>query len=541
MKPEIRPMRPDDWITAPIWPGQYCNPEPLTGFGRRDGWGGTVLHPADGDGELEAILAQRYAALRARYRARYPGLYLERYTFRMPYWQGPDLPASEDYALVDAPEPLVTTSVSALLVPKAQVQGAAMGFYFQGDQLPSLRERMQGTVFRGIAGNLGYFYTGGLIGNEPGRARPWAHNVRYPGFPLPTILSYIGFHLAREGATAQVYSSFLGANPAAVGVRRDGAVEVLSQLEIAWYEVTLGGQQFAVEAIDDPHADGQDVALFTPALRTDEVERYIAAAEAAAGAADGWQTYAAMVPLADADERIHVFVANRGDGQIPIEEAIALWEGPAPVPSFGAVLSFKRSYFESLFGHAERFRRQVLGTRVQIVPHGGTPFDDYAHMMGGFVPAVVDGEHVLCRETASQVVHSLSRYSSATSPIALAAQESRNFDLYIREPAGVLVQTDEHIGWVLFDGRHELSIGASVVDVGVLLLKLQAAGMLPAVQHAAFVDGGSAMKVYHVVSDEDTVQLDLLNRVAAGPRNRAGADPEGLNLYTTLVLRLAGE
>jgi hypothetical protein len=537
MKPEIRPMRPDDWISAPIWPGQYCNPEPLTGFGRQDGRGGTVLHPVHGDSGLEAILAQRYAALRARY----PGLCLERYAFRMPFWQGPVLPVSEDYALVDAPDPLVTTSVSALLVPKAQVQDAAMGFFFQGDHLPSLRERMQGTVFRGIAGNLGYYYTPGLIGNEPGRARPWAHNVRYPGFPLPTILPYIGFHFAREEATGAVYASFLGANPAAVGIRRDGTVEVLSQLETSRYEVTLGGQQFAVEAIDDPHAAAQDVALFTPALRTAEVERYIAAAEACAGAADGWQTYAAMVPLADADERIHVFVANRGDGRLPIEEAIALWEGPAPVPSFGAVLSFKRPYFESLFGSAERFRRHHLGTRVQIAPHGGTPFDDYVQVMGGLVPAVVDGEHVLCKDTAKQVLQSLGRYSGATSPIALAAQESRNFDLYIREPAGVLVQTDEHIGWVLFDGRHELSIGASVVDVGVLLLKLQAEGMLPVIEQAAFVDGGSAMKAYHVVSDEESVQLDLLNRVAAGPRNRAGADPEGLNLYATLALRLAGE
>jgi hypothetical protein len=536
--PEIRPMRPDDYerVSLPIPPGLYSGPKPPPGFSRRDGRGGTILLPVYGDGEMEAILAQRYAALRARY----PGLLLERYVARMPFWQGPAVPSSEDYALVDAPEPLVTTSVSALLVPKAQIQGAAMGFFFQGDHLPSLRERMQGTVFRGITGNLGYYYTPGLIGNEPRWARPWAHNVRYPDFPLPTILSYIGFHLTREGATGEVYSSFLGANPAAVGIRRDGAVDVLSQLEIARYEVTLGGQRFAVEAIDDPHTAGRDVALFTPALRTVEVEGYIAATEACAGAADGWQTYAAMVPLADADERMHVFVTNEGDGQFPIEKAIALWEGPAPVPSFGAVLSFKRAYFESLFGHAERFRRHVLGTRVQIVPHGGTPFGDYVRMLGGFVPAVVDGEHILCVDTASQVLHSMSRYSSANSPIALAAQESRNFDLYIREPAGVLIQTEEHIGWVLFDGRHELSIGASVVDVGVLLHKLQAGGMLPAIDQAAFVDGGSAMKVYHVVSDEETVQLDLLNRVAAGPRNRAGADPDGLNLYTTLALRLAG-
>jgi hypothetical protein len=39
--------------------------------------------------------------------------------------------------------------------------------------------------------------------------------------------------------------------------------------------------------------------------------------------------------------------------------------------------------------------------------------------------------------------------------------------------AGVLVQTADRIGWVLFDRRHELSIGASVVDVAVILKALQ--------------------------------------------------------------------
>jgi hypothetical protein len=527
-------MRPDDWLPVPIEVGQYANPKPLTGYRRRDGLAGNVLHPIHGDDCFEATLACRRGAVRSRY----PGLWLERHTFRMPHWQGPEPPSAEDYVPVDAPEPLVTTSLSVLLVPRTQVQEAALGFYFQGDQLPSLRERMQGTAFQGIAGNLGYYMTAALIGNDPQRAKAWAHNVRYPAYPLPTILSYIGFHLAREEATGEVYSSFLGANPGAVGIRRDGTVEVLSKLDIARYEVVLGGRRLAVEAIDDPHAVGQDVALFTPALRTVEVERHIAAMEACAGAADGWQRYAAMVPLADAGERIHVFVANQGDGRFPIEKAIAVWEGPAPVPSFGAVLSLKRAYFESLFGRAEKFRRHIVGTRVQIVPHGGTPFDDYVRMMGGFVPAVVDGEHILCRASINQVLRSLSRYSSATSPIAQTAQESRNFDLYVREPAGVLVQTGEHVGWVMFDGRHELSIGASVVDVGVLLHKLQTTGMLPALEQAVFVDGGSAMKAYHVVSDKENVQLELLNRVAAGSRNRAGADPDGLNLYTLLALQL---
>jgi len=103
-----------------------------------------------------------------------------------------------------------------------------------------------------------------------------------------------------------------------------------------------------------------------------------------------------------------------------------------------------------------------------------------------------------------------------------------------------LVQTKDQIGWVLFDGRHELSIGASVVDVAVILKMLEDDRVFDGkVKHAVFVDGGSAMKVYAVKSDDTVLTLDLLNRVAAGSRNGPGADPNGLNLYTLLKLSLS--
>jgi hypothetical protein len=106
--------------------------------------------------------------------------------------------------------------------------------------------------------------------------------------------------------------------------------------------------------------------------------------------------------------------------------------------------------------------------------------------------------------------------------------------------AGVLVQTADRIGWVLFDGRHERSIGASVVDVAMILNALQAMGTLGGeVRNGVFIDGGSAMKAYAIRCDTAAITLDLLNRVAAGSRNGPGADPDGLNLYTPLRLGLA--
>ncbi len=99
------------------------------------------------------------------------------------------------------------------------------------------------------------------------------------------------------------------------------------------------------------------------------------------------------------------------------------------------------------------------------------------------------------------------------------------------------MQTHDRIGWALFDGRHELSIGASVVDAAKMLKMLEEDGAFGGkVEQAVFVDGGSAMKVYAVESDGENVTLDILNRVAAGSRNGPGADLDGLNLYTLLKL-----
>jgi len=115
---------------------------------------------------------------------------------------------------------------------------------------------------------------------------------------------------------------------------------------------------------------------------------------------------------------------------------------------------------------------------VQIIPVGGLDFDRYQHIMGGFVPAVIDGRHLYAVDTVTQALRNLGQFGNATSPIAQTGRETRNFDPHRREPAGLLIQTQHHTGWVLFDGRHELSIGASVIDAALLLRTLETAGHL---------------------------------------------------------------
>ena len=77
------------------------------------------------------------------------------------------------------------------------------------------------------------------------------------------------------------------------------------------------------------------------------------------------------------------------------------------------------------------------------------------------------------------------------------------------------------------------------MDAAQILHKLQLEGLFGEdIEHAVFIDGGSAAKIYYAESNTRTVDLRLLNRVAAGSRNGPGNDPDGLNFYTLLTLAL---
>jgi len=449
----------------------------------------------------------------------YRGAHVSRHHVKMPYWDRNDPLIPQNYALVAAPERLTTTSITVVMVPQRQIKDAEMGFFFDGATLPTLRERLTGVPFRGLAGNLGYFMTPGLIQHK----FPWSHNVRYPDFPLAPIRSYIGFHLFQDKASGETYGSFQGAHPAAVGITQDGRVDIMPRLEITRYRVTLWGETFDVASINDATSP-DEAMLFTPAFWSPKVGDHV----------EDWETVAPEIPL---PHRVNLFIANEGNGRVPVEKVVKVWEGRAPLPSFGAVLSFDKAYFQARFVKPSSFR--FLDQRLRIEPLEGTDLTEYVQIMGGFVPVVADGQHLYCVETVDQARERLRDHGNATSPIAQCGRESRNFDLRIREPAGVFVQTGDQIGWVLFDGRHELSIGASIVDVTRILKILQDEGVFQdKIRHGFFIDGGSAMKVYDIKSDGTEIALLPLNRIAPGSRNGPGADPDGLNLYTLLKLGL---
>ena len=263
-KPEPRFMRPSDWTEATIEQNRYFNREgPITGYESVGGQGEKPLHPArvfDFEDELRET--------HRRFRETYPGVIASRYHVKMPYWEREVRTLPRNYAFVETPQRLTTTSVTVVMAPDHvrrsagephRDNGASMGFYFNGDELPSLRERLErergeGVHFEGLAGNLGYYMTEMLVAR--GRL-PWAHNYRYPEeFHLSPTKSYIGFHLFEDQVSGAVYGSFQGAHPAAVGIRRDGRAEFVPRLQIAGYLVTLWGQAFDVDSIDVPEPRG---------------------------------------------------------------------------------------------------------------------------------------------------------------------------------------------------------------------------------------------------------------------------------------------
>lgn len=259
-------MRPDDWHPSVIKPGRHFNELPLTGFVQTDRPVGSILHPADNREDFEGKLLKAHTA----FELAYPFVNISRYHIKMPFWRGLELPTTQDFSFIDAPQGLSTTSITVILVPSNQIESASMGFHFQSKELPSLRERLQNKHFQGLIGNLGYFMTKDLINKK----YSWSHNTRYPAFPLSDIPSYIGFHWF-NGASKQVSAAFDGIHPTAIGIHKSGKIDILPDLKIDSYIVTLGTKKILIDSINNPDAIKQDVLLFTPALKTPEIEETI--------------------------------------------------------------------------------------------------------------------------------------------------------------------------------------------------------------------------------------------------------------------------
>ena len=515
-----RYMRLDDWSEVRVKRIPHLNHlcVPI-GYNRKDGVMGNTLLPA-------CIFEDTLEEVFKRVRTKFPEIQLSRLHVKMPYWNSSYSVIPDLYSFVPRAVNLSSTAVTVVLVPNTNRESKekpVLEYGYNGHDLLSLRDRLDNDslVFEGIIGNLGYYMTENLIEG----ILDWTHNKRYPEkYHLKTTKSFLGFYMRRDNKTRELYSSFSGAHPSALAVKKTGEIEIIPALEIDSYQIKIATKEFKVNCINPDAVNNDKLALFTPGIWTPEIEANI----------ENWKSYAPMIPVREEAGRVNLFITNEGNGRYPVEKVVKVWKGGAPIPAFGAVLSFDKKYFSELFGD-----RDLTDIPVQIVPDGSTDFKLYNQIFGGFVPVVINKKHLYDVEKVEDLVDNLHIYGNALSPIAQAGRETSNFDPYVREPAGVLIQTEDKIGWVMFDGRHELSIGVSVADVAKLVKKLQDDNAFDGeIINAVFIDGGSAMKAYGVKKDEGKLVLDLLNRAAAGARNGPGDDSDGLNLYSLLKLPL---
>lgn len=508
------------WVPQTIAAGAYFNSAPIAGFKMAQGPLGNPLHP-NTETTFETDLKARFSATKKSH----PEIELKRIHFEMPHFEPDSLPSVDDYTPIELPKPLASTSVTLAWAKQKNLKKTRVGYHFTGNQLANLRDRLNaGPSFRGLVGNLGYFMTRDLnVG-----AHKWSHQHRYsdPDHQLPEILSYLGFYYFTDSQGNIETAGFDSAHSAAIGIKHSGEVKVLPNIRNYAYDITIAGHTIKADNINPPmdQVEQLDVALFNPSYPYEYQ-----------GSLD---TFAPMLAVKD---RVNVFISNQGEGQKPYEQVVKVWCGECPLPSFGAVLSLKTVRFNQLYPNGLPAR-----TPVSVIPYSRScDFSEYAQILGGLVPSVIDGQSIVptgAQFSAQQAEKALDEVAKTDAALSRTGKETNNFDAIIREPGGLFIETDNHVGYLLFDGRHEMSVGVNIVDVANLVSRLAQSDINffdgETIRNAISIDGGSAMKAYAVEVQSGDVSMDILNRVAAGSRNAPGNDEQGLNLYSTVVMEL---
>lgn len=522
-------MNREQWNPMTIVAGRYFNEEAVVGYEMKQGPLGNPLH-SNTDGEFEHDLNTCFEHVKQQQ----PSIELKRMHFQMPVMNSDALPAFDEYQPLDAPVSLSSTSISLAWVKQDNVKSSRVGYHFQGNQLADLRDRLaQGKHYKGLVGNLGYFMTKELnVGDHI-----WSHRRRFPNpdHQLPEMLSYLGFYYFGDKNGNVETAGFQSAHNAGVGITHDGEIHVLPSITCHQYDIRLNGTSFTINSLnpDLEMLAELDIALFDVNYPMTHQGHPV--------------EFSPMLPL---DGRVNLFICNQGDGERPYEEVAKIWNGACPLPSFGVLISLSDDHFKSLFPHGIK-----VGDAVHVQPYSKEcNFSHYAQILGGLVPSIVNGKSIVPTGhdvTAAQAEQALNRVANTDAPLARTGKETNNFDALIREPSGLFIETDNHVGYLLFDGRHEMSIGANIVDVANLVQRLSEPDIDffdgESIKNAIAIDGGSAMKAYAVdIQSGDAavelgtneVTMDILNRVAAGGRNAPGNDPQGLNLYSTVVMEL---
>lgn len=554
----------NQWQKVKIEKGRYRNKQELVGYQETNPYyKAKKLYPAlpETKGLFEQVLTNLQLVSESC-----PAVQTGYKIFKLPQHRF-DGVTEQDYQIVDRLESLKTTLVTYVVIPKnpngpnrPNPPNSSIHYYYtpgkkttlaeivkrtsgvSRSESPDVKEKSSALNRDALYSNFGFYLTSNLIGGPSApHPVPWAHNTRYPQkFHLPSNLyPFLGFYYISPPKDPNspndpnsLSATFQGFNRSLVGITHSGQLEIIPSLPISSYEVHFDKDtKPAVKIIDPPDFPNlpNSPILLTPNLSTPEIEKLKAKIEQSYWMDDSWQKFAPYV----GESRSNLFITNKGNGHHPEDYITAVWEGRCSLPAFGAVLSLSKEHFNKLFGSTKSFKETFLNKKVFIIPHSSNLEPrTYNQIYGSFAPLVLNGEYLFDVDRDS-IMHRLRQYGNFTSPLEMLGQETKTLAPFIREPKNVLFETENFFGNILFSGRYELSIGASLIDLThITSLLVKSLALNKELKHALVLDSGSAARVVFARNGK----LHPLNIVAPGARNAIG-DPSG-NFYSGLRIVL---
>lgn len=401
-------------------------------------------------------------------------------------------------SLQPQPERLASVFVSGYVMPHAQIQDSAAGYYVHNGIVPDLSDITRGFSGSWLMSNLGYFLTQKLILPPDEGGFPYSHNVRHPPSEQlqATDNCYLGGFRVRDAGGDYQFPPLQQSG--ALAITHHGKPVLLGDTQLRGGKVHLAGRTLRWTAADvnptDP--DDRDVVVYTPTFAPHHAQ--------VRGGAKAWQAYRYGIGAG----RFNVVISNRGTGTSPRPIVSYTVQGECLHPADAIVISC-RAPVKVQRGDEVQFDLEPWCEAVV--------FNEATCIYEGLMPIDTSGKLV---------------FGPWQHPNSCLTQETQIPVPQRREPRSALICTDRYFGAIVFSGRYELSIGVSLMEMGPIIGAV-VRRVLPAepVRQILCLDGGSCAKIC-LIQDG---RIKPLSWVAPGFRNRMG-DPNG-NTYSCFFIR----
>lgn len=235
---------------------------------------------------------------------------------------------------------------------------------------------------------------------------------------------------------------------------------------------------------------------------------------------------------------MNIFITNRGNGIHPEDFIAEIWEDKMPMINFGNILSFDKQFFAKKWGNINTFRANYLGKRVYIKPklYGNLALAKSIYSLS--IPLIQNAINLVEGDSAQSIMNYIDEIG-LTHPNWQLSQEAIVLSPYKRNPSHILIETDNYLGGILFNGRYEkIPVACLLDEVNIINLIQNKLDILEGekIINAVKIDGGSAAKIALFNKNKNLI---FGNLVAPGIRNNFGDGDS--NFYGGIVFELTDE